>query len=68
MENNDQRKAVFLDRDGTLIEEVNFLSSVDELRLFPYTFEAVKLRIQSVHGFADVYSPGSQTPRRYGIA
>jgi D-glycero-D-manno-heptose 1,7-bisphosphate phosphatase len=43
MENNDQRKAVFLDRDGTLIEEVNFLSSVDELRLFPYTFEAVKL-------------------------
>jgi len=43
MENNHQRKAVFLDRDGTLIEEVNFLSSVDELRLFPYTFEAVKL-------------------------
>lgn len=43
MENTEQRKAVFLDRDGTLIEEVNFLSSVDELRLFPYTFEAVKL-------------------------
>jgi hypothetical protein len=31
-------------------------------------FEAVKLRLQSVHGLADVYSPGSQTPRRYGIA
>ena len=27
-------------------------------------FEAVKLRVQSVHGLADVYSPGSQTPRR----
>jgi D-glycero-D-manno-heptose 1,7-bisphosphate phosphatase len=43
MENTEQRKAVFLDRDGTLIEEVNFLSSVDELRIFPFTFEAVKL-------------------------
>jgi hypothetical protein len=30
--------------------------------------DAVKLLVQSVHGFADVYSPGSQTPRRYGIA
>ena len=32
------------------------------------TLDAVKVLVQSVHGFADVYSPGSQTPRRYGIA
>ncbi len=37
------RKAVFIDRDGTLIEEVNFLSRVEDLRLFPYTLEALKL-------------------------
>ena len=43
MDNEKPRKAVFLDRDGTLIEEVNFLSKVDDLHVFPYTFEAVKL-------------------------
>ncbi|PYS99581.1 MAG: HAD family hydrolase [Acidobacteria bacterium] len=42
METSEAQKAAFIDRDGTLIEEVNFLSSVDELRVFPYTFEAVK--------------------------
>lgn len=35
------RKAVFLDRDGTLIEEVDFLSTVEETRLFPFTVEAL---------------------------
>lgn len=35
------RKAVFLDRDGTLIEEVDFLSRVEDLRFFPFTESAV---------------------------
>jgi D-glycero-D-manno-heptose 1,7-bisphosphate phosphatase len=35
------KKAAFIDRDGTLIEEVNFLSRVDELRLFDNTANAV---------------------------
>ncbi len=35
--------AVFLDRDGTLNEEVNYLSRMDQLRLFPQTVEAVRL-------------------------
>lgn len=43
MNNEEPRKVAFLDRDGTLIEEVNFLSKVDDLQVFPYTFEAVKL-------------------------
>ena len=34
--------AVFIDRDGTLIEEVNFLSRVDDLRVFDFTHAAVK--------------------------
>ncbi len=37
------KKAIFLDRDGTLIEEVNFLHRVEDLRFFEYTDESVKL-------------------------
>ena len=37
------RPAVFIDRDGTLIEEVNFLSRVNDLRVFPFTAEALEL-------------------------
>lgn len=35
--------AIFIDRDGTLIEEVNFLHRVEDLQFFSYTEEAVKL-------------------------
>lgn len=38
-----QRPAAFIDRDGTLIEEVNFLSRVEDLRLFSYTGEAIRM-------------------------
>jgi len=37
-----KRPAAFIDRDGTLIEEVNFLSRIEELRLFDFTAEAVR--------------------------
>jgi D-glycero-D-manno-heptose 1,7-bisphosphate phosphatase len=43
MTKNKKQKAVFIDRDGTLIEEVNFLSRLEDLRLFPYTSEAIRL-------------------------
>lgn len=36
------RKAVFLDRDGTLIEEVDFLSRVEDIRHFPFAARAVR--------------------------
>jgi D-glycero-D-manno-heptose 1,7-bisphosphate phosphatase len=42
MEDHKQRKAAFLDRDGTLVEEVNFLSNVEDLRVFPFTLEAIR--------------------------
>ncbi len=37
------RPAAFLDRDGTLVEEVNYLSRVEDLRVFPFTLEALTL-------------------------
>jgi histidinol-phosphate phosphatase family protein len=36
-------RAVFLDRDGTLIEEVGYLDRLDRLRLFPWSIDAVRL-------------------------
>jgi len=35
--------AVFLDRDGTINEEVGYLDSIDKLNLFAYTSEAIRL-------------------------
>ena len=43
------KPTVFVDRDGTLIEEVDHLSSIRDLLLFPYSVEAVKLL--KAHGF-----------------
>jgi len=35
--------AVFLDRDGTINEEVSYLSRMEQLRLYPQTCEAIRL-------------------------
>ena len=37
------KPAVFLDRDGTLIHDVGYLSRVDDARWFPWSIEAVRL-------------------------
>ena len=36
------REAVFLDRDGTLIEEVNYLSAPEQVKLIPGAADAVR--------------------------
>jgi D-glycero-D-manno-heptose 1,7-bisphosphate phosphatase len=36
-------RGVFLDRDGTLIEEVGYLDRIDRVRFFPYSVDAVRL-------------------------
>ena len=35
--------AVFLDRDGTIIEDVGYLDRLERLKLFPYSIDAVRL-------------------------
>lgn len=37
------RPAVFLDRDGTMIEEAGYLSSLDQVKWFPGTKDAIRL-------------------------
>jgi D-glycero-D-manno-heptose 1,7-bisphosphate phosphatase len=46
------RRAVFLDRDGTLIEEVGYLDRLDRLRFYPFSIDAVRLLNRA--GFAVV--------------
>ena len=46
------RAAVFLDRDGTLIEEHGYLDRLERLRAFPWTPDA--LRLLNRAGFATV--------------
>ncbi|MCX5843563.1 MAG: HAD-IIIA family hydrolase, partial [Deltaproteobacteria bacterium] len=35
--------AVFLDRDGTINEEVGYLDSIDKVKLFPNAAEAIRM-------------------------
>lgn len=42
-------RAVFLDRDGTLIREKGFICHFDEVEIFPFSFQA--LRILNAAGF-----------------
>jgi len=36
------RPAVFLDRDGTMIEDVGYLDSLDRIAFFPWTVDAIR--------------------------
>lgn len=46
------RRAVFLDRDGTLIEDVGFLGDPNGVALLPTVVDA--LRLLGAHGFATI--------------
>ena len=37
------RRAVFIDRDGTMVEEAGYLDRLDRLVFFPYAIDAVRL-------------------------
>jgi D-glycero-D-manno-heptose 1,7-bisphosphate phosphatase len=46
------KRAVFLDRDGTLLEEANYVSDLEHLVFFPFAIDAVRLLNRA--GFAVV--------------
>jgi D-glycero-D-manno-heptose 1,7-bisphosphate phosphatase len=37
------RPAVFLDRDGTMIEDVGYLDALDRITVFPWTVDAIRM-------------------------
>jgi len=41
-EGNHRARAVFLDRDGTLIQEVGYLCRLDDVHVYPWTAEAIR--------------------------
>jgi len=40
---NTKQPAIFLDRDGTMIEEVDFLTSESDIDIYPFTVEALTI-------------------------
>jgi D-glycero-D-manno-heptose 1,7-bisphosphate phosphatase len=42
-ETSQMRPAVFLDRDGTIIKDADYLKEVDQLEVFEFTVEALRL-------------------------
>ena len=59
------RPAVFIDRDGTIIEEAGYLDRLDRIVFFPYAVDAVRLLKRA--GFAVVIAastPNSSCTRR----
>ncbi|MBZ5662445.1 MAG: HAD family hydrolase [Acidobacteriia bacterium] len=41
-EKNLLRRAVFLDRDGTICEEMGYVNHIDRLKIFPYAAESIR--------------------------
>ena len=54
-----KRPAVFLDRDGTLIEERGYLDRVDLLELYPFTADAIRLLNRAGYATVVVTNPST---------
>jgi D-glycero-D-manno-heptose 1,7-bisphosphate phosphatase len=61
-----KRAAVFLDRDGTLIREVNYLSTIEQIEVLPGV--AAALRLLRSHGFKLVMVTNQSVVARGGLS
>ena len=59
-----KRRAVFIDRDGTLSEEVGYINHPSRFRLFPFAAEAVRL-LNDHHWLAIVVTNQAGVARGY---
>ncbi|RPI29440.1 MAG: HAD family hydrolase [Acidobacteria bacterium] len=57
-------RAVFLDRDGTVIEEVNYLSTIEEMQVYPFSAEALR-RLRAAGFLVVIISNQSAIARGY---
>ena len=55
------RRAVFLDRDGTLIEEAGYLDRLERLVFYPWSVDAV--RVLNRAGVQVRHRPGHYAPQ-----
>ena len=61
------RVGVFIDRDGTLNEEVGYLDDVDRLRRFPYGLDRGLAIQRGNHRIALVFQHANQDPEELGL-
>ena len=47
MENKALRKTVFLDRDGTINEEISYLHKVEDFRFLPHVLEGLSILVKA---------------------
>ena len=64
MSDNDKRRAVFLDRDGTVADEVGYVNHITRFRLYPWSAEAIR-RIHSAGLAAVVVTNQAGVARGY---
>ncbi|MCX7794976.1 MAG: HAD family hydrolase [bacterium] len=51
-------KAIFLDRDGTIIKDDGFIKEIKQVKFYPYTFEALNLAQKYFKLFIITNQPG----------
>ncbi len=64
----EKRPAAFIDRDGTLVEEVNYLSRLEDLRIFPFTAEAIRLLKERGYRIVVVTNQSGIGRKIYGVS
>jgi D-glycero-D-manno-heptose 1,7-bisphosphate phosphatase len=62
----DVRPAVFVDRDGTLMEDLGYFTPASQLRLFPWSTDAIRLVRRAGFAVVVITNQGGIARRLYG--